>query len=420
MDYNHSKLNNGIQVVTCNMPNFRSVAINIIVNVGSRNESFQENGISHFLEHMAFKGTTSRTSKQIAEEFDNIGGHFNAYTSREQTVYHAKVLSEYTEKAIDILADILQNSVYNKEDILKEQSVITQEIAQTLDNPDDLAYEKLLEVAYVNQPIGRSILGTVENITKFDKDILTQYIDKHYFAENIVISAAGDIEHSKIVDLANNYFNNIKSNSNYISNKKVIKANYTNGHSIIDKDLEQVSYMLAYEGISYKDIHAYYTAQLMSIIFGGGISSRLFQEVRENRGLAYSVGSFMSSYNDTGLFMIHAGAGREHLSELVKVINQEKEQICLNITQEELDRAKAQVRSSLLMADEKTGYKSEEIGKNYSIFGRFFLTKDILEVIDSVTTKDIINIAGKIFSSKASISLVGPDLKDINYKSFTD
>jgi predicted Zn-dependent peptidase len=395
------------------MPNFRSVAINIIVNVGSRSESLIENGISHFLEHMAFKGTSSRTAKQIAEEFDNIGGHFNAYTSREQTVYHAKVLSEYTEKAVDILADILQNSVYNPEDILKEQSVIAQEIAQTLDSPDDLAYEKLLEVAYAEQSLGRSILGTVENINKFDKTILKQYVDKHYFAENIVIAAAGDVDHSVIEALASKYFNGFKSNLAVKFDKSV----YTKGHSFIDKDLEQISYMLAFEGLPYMDINGYYKAQLMSIIFGGGISSRLFQEVRENLGLAYSVGSFMSSYFDTGLFMIHAGAARENLFKLSEVINKEITEICSAINQEELQRAKAQVRSNLLMADEKPGYKSEEIGRNFSILGRFFLTEEILDIIDSVNNQDIIDIAQRIFKTKPGLSIVGPKMKNITYES---
>lgn len=410
MTFQCTKLNNGFHILTYSMAGAQSVALNLIARVGSRYESESKNGISHFLEHMAFKGTKSRSAKKIAEEFDSIGGHFNAYTSREQTVYYAKVLPENTNTALDIIADIVQNSVFDQEDIYKEFNVICQEIAQTLDSPDDLAYEKLAEVAFKNQAIGRSILGTKETIMKFTSDDFHNYIKTHYHADNMFLSIAGKVDHDEIVAMASNMFN-------FSASESVImpQAKYTSGVSLISKKLEQSTIIIAFESPSYTEIAKFYHAQILSLILGGGISSRLFQNIREDLGLAYSVGAFNSSYYDTGLFSIYAGTSHENLVKTSESLVDEILKICDNISKEELDRAKAQVRASIIMAEEKSSYKSEEIGRNYAIFGKYEGFDVLMGHINSTEESDIISIAREIFSTKPSLSVVGLDASAVEY-----
>lgn len=414
MTFQCTKLNNGFHILTYSMPGAQSVAMNLIARVGSRYESESENGISHFLEHMAFKGTKSRSAKKIAEEFDSIGGHFNAYTSREQTVYYAKVLPENTHIALDIIADIIQNSIFDQDDISKEFNVICQEIAQTLDSPDDLAYEKLAEVAFENQAIGRSILGTKETIMKFTSDDFHSYIKKHYHADNMFLSVAGRVNHDEIVDMASKLFNFGVSDSVIMP-----KAKYTSGVSLISKKLEQSNIIIGFESPSYKEIAKFYHSQILSLILGGGISSRLFQNIREDLGLAYSVGAFNSSYNDTGLFSLYAGTSHENLVKTSESLVDEILKICDNISEAELDRAKAQVRASIIMAEEKSSYKSEEIGRNYAIFGKYEGFEILMNHINSTTEQNIISIAREIFSTKPSLSVVGLDANSVEYEKIT-
>lgn len=410
MTFQCTKLNNGFHILTYAMPGAQSVAMNLIARVGSRYESESENGISHFLEHMAFKGTKSRSAKKIAEEFDSIGGHFNAYTSREQTVYYAKVLPENTGIALDIIADIVQNSIFDPEDISKEFNVICQEIAQTLDSPDDLAYEKLTEVAFENQAIGRSILGTKETIMKFTSGDFHSYIKKHYHADNMFLSVAGKVDHEKIVAMATNLFSFTSSDSVMIP-----QAKYTSGVSLISKKLEQSNIIIGFESPSYTEIAKFYHAQILSLVLGGGISSRLFQNIREDLGLAYSVGAFNSSYYDTGLFSLYAGTSHENLAKTSESLVDEILKICDNVSGEELDRAKAQVRASVIMAEEKSSYKSEEIGRNYAIFGKYEGFDILMHHINSTTEQDVVSIARRIFSSKPSLSVVGMDASSVDY-----
>ena len=409
-NYSNTKLKNGINVVTYNMPHVRSVGINVIVKVGSRFENLSEWGISHFLEHMAFKGTENRSAKDIAEAFDNIGGAFNAYTSREQTVYHTKVLAENTELALEILADILQNSLYREEDVEKEKAVINQEIAQTNDNPDDLAFELLGPVAFGDTPVGRSILGTKESIAKFTPQNLKDYVAKHYNAENIYISAAGCVDHDIFIKLAERLFS---APSHSAQNCE--QAKYYGGCNLLEKDLEQTTFILGFEGYAYSNLKEYYTAQMLSLILGGGNSSRLFQQVRESRGLAYAVGAFMTSYNDTGLFSIYAGTDSSSLQELQSVLLQEVDKIKHDVTDIELQRAEAQMKANIWMAQEKTGYKAEEIGKNYSIFSRFVTPNEVISILNDITKDNIIKTANKIFTTTPSVTAVGNDLSGIDY-----
>lgn len=407
MKLNITKLDSGLHVITYNMPQLKSVAMNLITRVGSRFETVEENGISHFLEHMAFKGTNRRTAKQIAEEFDAIGGQFNAYTSKEHTVYYSKVLSENTETAMDILADIIQDSLFAEADVKKEYDVICQEIAQTNDDPDSLAYEKLYHVAYGDQPFGRSILGTPESISKFDAKDFKKYIDDHYYNDNLFLSLAGDLEHDKIVKMADKLFN-------HKSGKKQPHqpAKYTSGSSIIEKqNLEQSTIIMAYESTAHLPKKDFYHAKMLSLILGGGMSSRLFQRIREQMGLCYSTYAYNGSYSDTGLFSMAAGTTHENLAQVAKLLLEEKDKICSDVKEEELARTKAQIKASLVMAEEKSAYKSEEIGKSIAIFGEYESPEKTLRHIEATTIEDIKNIAEQIFSSKMSLSVV-TDKKD--------
>jgi len=403
MTFNSSKIASGLTVLSYHMPYTRSVAINLIVRVGGRYESTNETGISHFLEHMAFKGTSTRTSKMIAEEFDAIGGHFNAYTGKEQTVYFAKVLDENFENALEIIADIIQNSSFNKEDIDSELQVILQEIAGVQDNPDELVYEKFYSTAYPAQSLGTTILGTHKTLDKFDPSSFRTFLSKYYTTENMFLSVAGNVDHEKAARLASELFSSLKPHQKMTHPK----SSYAGGYNFIQKDLEQTTMVFGFESIAYTNLKEFYHAQILSLIFGGGISSRLFQHIRETLGLAYSVGAYNNSYSDTGLFSIYASTAHEKLPLLIDNLVSEIKNIKSHILPEELERAKKQIKINICMAEEKSAYKSEEIGKNYAIFGRYHSTQQILDQIFDTTLEDVKAIAAKIFSSKPTLSIIG-------------
>ncbi|MFY9589732.1 M16 family metallopeptidase [Rickettsia endosymbiont of Halotydeus destructor] len=409
--FNVSKLNNGLTILTYNMPYVNSVAINLITKVGSRFESPQEEGISHFLEHMAFKGTKTRNAKQIAEEFDEIGGHFNAYTGHEQTIYYSKVLPENCHKALEILADIIQNSVFAEEEIAKEYQVILQEIAHSQDNPDDLIYEKFYNSVYKDQPLGKPILGTSKTLATFTKAHFSSFTEKYYTAENLYLSVAGNITHDKIIKMAEQLFSSLKQGKN----NSFEPARYIGGHSSIVKDLEQTTLILGFEGVGYLDLQQLYQAQLLALIFGGGMSSRLFQQIREKLGLVYGVGSYNSSYCDSGVFTIYASTAHDKLELLSAELIKEIKKITQAVQEAEIIRAKTQLRSNIYMAQEKPSYKSEEIGKNYAIFNKYISLEETMDLIMNITADDLLKIAGKIFSTTPTLAIIGPEVKDIDY-----
>lgn len=411
--YNTSKLTNGVNVVTYNMPGAHSVAISVLVHVGSKNETLEQSGISHFLEHMAFKGTDKRSAKDIAEEFDKIGGQFNAYTSKEMTVYYARTLAEDQEIAIDILSDILQNSCYRKEDILKEYNVICQEIAHTNDSPDDIAAEQLYKGAFGDSSLGRSILGTAESISKFDNSALRHYVSQHYNTQNLYIAASGKIDHDSFVKLAEQYFNNIDQPSNNNANHSSFA--YNPQCLVTNKDLEQSVVMLGFDSVPYNDLIKYYNTQILSLILGGGISSRLFQQVRENLGLAYSVGSFNSSYSHNGLFCLYAATAHDQIEKVVHEFDNEIQKIVTDISDYELERARSQVRVNVVMSEEQVAYKAEEIGRQKIIYNRHIPHQEILDNLASITVSDIQNTARNIFSGKSVLSIVSNGNKDEDY-----
>jgi predicted Zn-dependent peptidase len=396
-----NKLANGIFIGTDHMPQVETVAISILVKTGSRYETVTNNGISHFLEHMAFKGTEQRSAKDIAEEFDQIGGYLNAYTSREKTVYHAKVLKDDVEIAVDILTDILQNSVFSNEEIERERGVILQEIAQTKDTPDDIIFDYFQETAFANQAIGRSILGTEELVQQFTRENFLDYVNKHYSYDNIIISAAGNINHNHFNTLLENKCTKFASQSN----KTMEKSNYTGGELRIQKDLEQAHIILGFNGCSY--LHPeYYAQQVLSLIIGGGMSSRLFQEVREKRGLAYGISAFTSNYEDCGIFGIYSSTTEDKVNELLEVTIQELHKAAYKIDENELQRAKAQIKASLLMAQESSISRAEKLAGNYAAFGRYLSIEEILKNIDLIDTKQVSSLMNSLLKNNFNPTLV--------------
>lgn len=402
-------LKNGLRVVIDPVKTVETVAIGVFVNTGSRNETTKTNGISHFLEHMAFKGTKTRNALQIAEQFDNIGGRINAYTSRERTVYYAKVLKEDTEFATEFLSDILQNSTFDQEEIEKERGVILQEIAMTNDTPDDVVFDYFQESAFPKQAIGRSILGPVKNVKKFGRDHFIDYISKQYNYSNITVVASGNVNEEDFVKYVEKHFNNLGTNKL----EKFEEGRYQGGDFRKYKNLEQVNLLMGFNSVSYQD-KDYYKCQILASILGGGMSSRLFQEVREKRGLAYSVYSFNSSSFDSGVFGVYLGTTQDKVNQAIGVIGEEMLRITNNITDQELKRVMAQTKAGLLMAKESILSRSQKIGSDVLAFDRIVFEDEILERISAISKKDITNFASKMIGgSKLNFSAIGK-IKDID------
>lgn len=402
----------GLRVAADEMKDVETVSVGVFVDTGSRNETPKINGISHFLEHMAFKGTKTRTAKQIAEEFEGIGGRINAYTSRERTVYYAKVLKQHAEFAVEFLSDILQNSTFDQVELEKERGVILQEIAMTNDTPDDIVFDYFQQTAYPQQALGRSILGPVANIKKFNRDHFNDYISSQYNYGNIAVAAAGNIKEKDLVKWSKKYFTNLGENK--IAKPEVAK--YAGGEFRKNKTLEQVNLVLGFKGVSYLD-KDYYKAQILAMILGGGMSSRLFQEVREERGLAYSIYSFNYAHRDSGTFCIYGGTSPDKTENLVSATKQELEKICQKITDKEIQRVRTQFEASLLMSKESTSSRMQKIGGDILALNRIKTSDEIMKQVKSITKRDITDFAEKTFfsASKPTFAAIG---KVKNLKNF--
>lgn len=408
MKNNIKTLENGLRIAVDEIKTVETVCIAVFVDTGSRNEVKANNGISHFLEHMAFKGTKTRNAKQIAQDFDDIGGRINAYTSREKTVYYVKVLKKDAKFATEFLADILQNSTFEQEELEKERGVILQEIAMTNDTPDDIIFDYFQETAFSNQPLGRSILGPISNIKKFKREDFQNYIAQQYNNSNIAVVASGNIKESEFVKYVENSFTNLSKNK--VKTPQI--GQYQGGMFKKQKKLEQTNLVLGFDGISYLDKN-YYKCQLLSAILGGGMSSRLFQEVREKRGLAYSIYAFNYAHCDSGVFGIYSATSPNKTNELVEVTLEELQKVTKNISDVELKRAKSQLSAGLLMAAESINNRSQKLGSDILSYGYIKSYKEIEDEILNTEKSDIINLANKIFSSKLTFSAIG-DVKNVN------
>ncbi len=398
-----TRLPSGLTVVTERMERVETVSLGAYVATGSRHEQEAENGVSHFLEHMAFKGTERRSAVQIAEEIEAVGGHINAYTAREQTAYYVKVLKEDTALAADIVGDILTHSTFEPEEMERERGVILQEIGQANDTPDDIIFDHFQEQAYPAQPLGRPVLGSEQAIRSMPRTMLTGYMRRHYAAPNVVVAAAGALTHQQVLDLVNVHFADLARDPV----PAMLPAQYGGGEFREARDLDQVHIVLGFPSVGYGD-RDYYPTLLLSTLLGGGMSSRLFQEVREKRGLVYSIYSFSSPFLDGGLFGIYAGTGESEAEELMPVTLAELLKVQTEVTETELARARAQVKASLLMSLESTGSRCEQLARQMQVFGRVVPIAETVAKINAVTTADVCRAAARLFRGAPTLATVGP------------
>ncbi|QED22847.1 M16 family metallopeptidase [Candidatus Deianiraea vastatrix] len=398
-----AKTSRNIRVFTDVMKEVDTVSIVLGVKTGSRNENAQNNGISHFLEHMAFKGTTTRDYIELAEIVDNAGGSINAYTSKERTLYYIKLLKEDLELGIDILSDIFQNSIFPEEEIEKERGVILQELSMTMDTPDDVVFDYFYDTAFSNCQLGKTILGPAENIKNLQKKDFTDYLDRQYSIENSILSVCGNVDPDQVLRLAEKYLTKLDSKS--VKNADV--ARYTGGQNFKHKDsLEQVQCLLGFESEKYssEDI---YKVSILSSILGSGMSSRLFQEIREKRGLVYTVSAWNDSYDDCGVFTIYAGTSPEKVDEFVSATRGELLKICENITDDEMKRVLKQAKAGIVMAKESTSSRAQKGCTDFLHLGRYLPYEEALNKIAAITKDDLYKMAQKIFKSTPTMTLYG-------------
>lgn len=404
---NKTILKNGITIVSKKMPHVRSVSMGVWVNVGARDESASESGLSHFIEHMIFKGTKKRTAFQIAKAFDAIGGQTNAFTSMEHTCYHAKVVDSRVETMVDILSDIFLNSVFDENEVEKERLVIFQEIGMVEDSPEEYIHQKLGSAFWGDNALGRSILGNKNNILNINAETIKRFFGKLYQPDRIVISVAGNVDHDRFVTLVGPAFETVKQHNHGFATRSTPK-----GRSIIEisqRDLEQVHICFGAKGVSVAS-DARYAMSLMNTIMGGNMSSRLFQKIREERGLAYSIYSFVTSYADTGMFGIYTGVEPKQVEETISLIFEVvKGMIAKGVSPEELKDAKAYTKGNLLLASENPDNQMVRLAQNEFYFGEYMPLKSVIKNIDAVSRKDIIEHAKRVFTSDCfAVASLGP------------
>jgi predicted Zn-dependent peptidase len=403
-----TKLSNGMRVVSQHMPHVETASLGVYVKTGARHEARETSGISHFLEHMAFKGTEKRTARAIAEEIEQVGGDLNAATSMETTAYYARVLKADVGLGLEIIADILQNPKYAPDDVERERDVILQEIAGTKDSPDDIAYDLLNEVAYPDQALGRPILGSEQTVTSFTAGDVRTFLQRQYTPSQMVISAAGHVDHMAIVKQAEALFGGLTEGEP----PKAAAALYAGGPTSDEKPFEQAHLLMGFESVSYRTPD-FYTQQVFSGLFGGGMSSRLFQEVREKHGLCYSIYSTSWSLDDTGMFAIHAATSKDMLGKLIDLVRAEFTEIAtVAPTAREVDRSKAQLKTGLLMSLESSGSRAEQLARQVMLFDKLVTPAELVKRVDAVTPESVRAFAERLLQGKpASVAIVGAGRK---------
>lgn len=404
MTVQSTTLANGMVVLTDDMPHLESASLGVWVKAGARSERKTEHGISHLLEHMAFKGTTSRTALRIAEAIEDVGGDLNAATSIEHTGYFARVLKEDVTLAADILADILQNSTFSDDELAREKQVIVQEIGAARDNPDDHVFDLFQQAAYPTQPIGRTILGTVDSVRSFNSDTIRKYMRRNYVGDHMVIAAAGNVDHDELVRVATDRFSELAPNGAPAPQR----AEYLGGQERLLSDHEQAHIVLGFEGRAYHS-DGFYAAQVLASILGGGMSSRLFQEIREKRGLCYSVYSFHWAFADSGVFGVAAATGEDEVPELVPVVLDELRRATETITEEEVVRVRNQIRAGLLMSLESPSARAGQLARQQILWGRPIAMAETVERINRITAARVREVAEQIFTSGTpTLAGIGP------------
>jgi len=398
-----TRLPSGLTVVTERMERVETVSFGAYVAAGTRHEDAAENGVSHFLEHMAFKGTERRSAAEIAEQIEAVGGQMNAYTAREQTAFYVKVLKEDLALGADIIGDILTHSTFDPDELERERGVIIQEIGQANDTPDDIVFDHFQDVAYPDQPMGRPTLGTEPVIRSMPRTALMDYMRRHYTAANTTVAAAGNLQHGAVVDLVERHFADLGRTAPPPADPGI----YRGGEFREQRDLDQVHILLGFPSVAYADPD-FYPVMMLSTLLGGGMSSRLFQEVREKRGLVYSIYSFAWPAMDGGLFGIYAGTGESEAAELIPVTLDELHKVQQDVTETELSRARAQVKAALLMSLESTGSRCDQLARQIQVFGRVIPTAETVSRIESVRIADVQLAASRLFRAKPTLAAMGP------------
>ncbi|MEM0924040.1 MAG: pitrilysin family protein [Pseudomonadota bacterium] len=396
-------LSNGFRVVTEAMPSLASATLGIWIEAGARNEDAAQNGIAHFLEHMAFKGTSTRSALDIAEAIEDVGGYLNAYTSRERTGYYARVLGPDVPLALEVLADILRDPVFAEAEIETERGVILQEIGQCLDTPDDIIWDWLQETAFPDQPMGRAILGPPERVRGFARSDFQDFIGSHYRPERMILSAAGQVDHGALVAQAEALFGDMTPQAQPLRQP----AAYRGGELRREKSLEQAHMALALPAPHYRDPD-YYAAQILSVALGGGMSSRLFQEAREKRGLCYTIFANCAAYEDTGLLSIYAGTGAEEVAGLAELTVDELRRAATDLSEAEIARARAQTKAGLLMGLESSSNRAERMAALLSIWGEIPTLEDTIAKIDAVGAAEARAMAARLIAEAPVLALYGP------------
>ena len=399
-----TRLSSGLSVVSDRMPHLETASLGVWVGSGSRNEKADEHGISHLLEHMAFKGTKRRTARQIAEAIEAVGGDLNAATSVESTGYFARILKADVPLALDVLADILSEPTFDADELRREQTVIVQEIGATEDTPDDLVFDRLQETAFPMQAVGRSILGTPDTVRSFNASRLRAYLNRNYRGPDMVVAAAGAVEHSAIVAEAEKRFASFTGPAA----PRPEPAHFRGGTRVETRDLEQVHIAMALEGLAVRDDQLY-SLQVFTSALGGGMSSRLFQEVREIRGLCYAIQAFHMPYADTGLFGLYAGTDESDAPELMRVVIDQIGNATETLNEAEVSRAKAQMKAGLLMALESSEARVSQLARQMLAYGRPIPLEEIVAKVDAVTVESA-RAAGRdlIGRAKPAIAALGP------------
>jgi predicted Zn-dependent peptidase len=396
-------LKNGVRVIFERIPTVRSVALGIWIGTGSKNESDSINGISHLIEHMLFKGTKTRTAKQIAEAFDQIGGNVNAFTSKEYTCYYARVLDEHAPFAIEVLADMFFNSQMDEQELQKEKNVVIEEIHMYEDTPDDLVHDLIARASFQNHSLGNSVLGTEEVLNQLTRDDIFHYMDGRYVPERVVIAVAGNIPDGLLSIIEGHFSNFSRQTYNYIEEKE---PQFTSATIHKVKDTEQAHLCLSFPGypVGHPEI---YSLILLNNILGGSMSSRLFQEIREERGLAYSVFSYHSSYQNAGTFTLYAGTSTKQVEGVYQLMLQTVDQLrTKGISQEELIKGKEQLKGSLMLSLESTNSRMNRLGKNELLLGYHLELDQVVQAVNEVTVERVNRVADYIFNHEMAIALV--------------
>jgi predicted Zn-dependent peptidase len=403
--YNKSVLPNGIRVLTERIPNVRSVSVGIWVTIGARDEDASNSGISHFIEHMIFKGTERRTALDIAKAFDQMGGFSNAFTSKEITCFHAKVLDIHLDRVLDLFSDIFLHSRFDDKEMERERHVILQEISMLEDSPDELIHELFNKFYWPGSNLGQSILGTVDNVSAISSQTLKEFVDRTYVGPKILIAAAGNVEHGSFVAKINGLFGGLVSINGHSSHSRPMPHL---GVKFFQKNLEQLHVLMGYEGPCSSDSQRY-TALLLNVILGGSMSSRLFQEIREKRGLAYSVYSFFSSFQDTGMLGIYAGISEKQFSKTTELMHGELKKLAdQSIEYDEVETARDHVKGGLLLSAESTDSRMTRLAKNEINLGKFVSYDEVIRKINAVTPEDIKQMATQCLNGGSALVCLGP------------